>query len=121
MYEDVRECSLLFKEHNFGKRKWYVEIPSTGVANLMPQFTFNAQVAQSNMKDELENVPSQEVIRRFITKVMHAMQLSNEVCLMSFIFIEKLLKVGKVQLLTINWRPIVYTALLLAAKFLEDI
>jgi hypothetical protein len=49
------------------------------------------------------------------------MRLSNEVCLMSLIFIEKLLKVGNVQLLTINWKPICYTALLIAAKYWEDI
>ena len=48
------------------------------------------------------------------------MQLSNEVCLLSFIFIERLLKKGGVQLLTINWRPIVYSAMLLATKYSED-
>ena len=51
---------------------------------------------------------------------MRTMSLSTEVILMSFIFIEKLLKKGKVQLLTINWRPIVYTAMLLATKYWED-
>ena len=48
------------------------------------------------------------------------MQLSTEVCLMSLIFVERLLKRGSVQLLTINWKPIVYTAMLLAAKYWED-
>ena len=51
---------------------------------------------------------------------MSRMQLSTEVCLMSLIFIERLLKRGRVQLLTINWKPIVYTAMLLAAKYWED-
>ena len=48
------------------------------------------------------------------------MSLSTEVCLLSLVFIEKLLKKGGVQLLTINWKPIVYTAMLLATKYWED-
>ena len=49
------------------------------------------------------------------------MRLSNEVCLLALIFIDRLVRIGSVQLLTINWRPILYTALLLAAKYWEDI
>ena len=48
------------------------------------------------------------------------MQLSNEVCLLSFIFIERLMQKGGVQLLTVNWRPIVYSAMLLSTKYWED-
>lgn len=48
------------------------------------------------------------------------MYLSNEVCLLGLIFIERLIKMAHVQLLTINWRPIIYTALLIAAKYWED-
>ena len=48
------------------------------------------------------------------------MNLSNEVSIIALIFIEKLIKQAQVQLLTINWMPIIYTALLLAAKYWED-
>lgn len=48
------------------------------------------------------------------------MKLSNEVCLLALIFVERLLKIGKVQLLTINWKPIFYASFLVAAKYWED-
>jgi len=51
---------------------------------------------------------------------MQQMRLSNEVCLLGLIFIERLIKLANVQLITINWRPIIYTSLLLAAKYWED-
>ena len=51
---------------------------------------------------------------------MTRMSLSTEVCLLSLVFIEKLLKKAGVQLLTVNWKPIVYTAILLATKYWED-
>lgn len=41
--------------------------------------------------------------------------------MLALIFVERLGKLGNVQLLTINWRPILYTALLLAAKYWQDI
>ena len=53
-------------------------------------------------------------------KIMQAMRLSNEVCLLALIFVERLLKVGRVQLLTINWKTILYAAFLVAAKYWED-
>jgi hypothetical protein len=39
--EHVRESSLVFKEENFGYRKWHIETPTNGLANLMPFFAFN--------------------------------------------------------------------------------
>lgn len=82
----------MFKEHNYGQRRWYVEIPSTGMANLLPHFTFD-----KNFKgDDLERLPASKDIETFISKIMQPMRLSNEVCLMSLIFIDKLLKVGNV-------------------------
>jgi hypothetical protein len=38
--EVVRECSLLFKEQNYGKRKWKVETTTNGLSNLLPFFAF---------------------------------------------------------------------------------
>mgnify|MGYP001605388028 CR=1 FL=1 len=49
------------------------------------------------------------------------MKLTNEVCLLSLIFIERLMKKGRVQLLSFNWKPILFTAILVAAKFWEDL
>ena len=36
VHEDVRETSMLFKENNYGTKKWEVEVPVTGFANFMP-------------------------------------------------------------------------------------
>lgn len=52
---------------------------------------------------------------------MQSMRLSNEVALLAVIFVERLIKLAHVQLLTINWRTIVYTSILLAAKYWEDL
>ena len=38
--EDVKEHSMLFKDTNFGKKKWSVEIPTTGFVNTMPMFSY---------------------------------------------------------------------------------
>ena len=119
IHEDVREASMLFKENNYDKTKWQVEVPISGFANILPFFSFNTRVEEQTEK-ELATPPKPIEIERFIFKIMNSMRLSNEVCLMSLIFIERLLKKGGVQLLTVNWRPIVYASMLLATKYWED-
>ena len=42
-HEDVKENSMLFKEHNFGMKQWNVEIPTSGWVNFMPLFSFTTQ------------------------------------------------------------------------------
>jgi len=119
IHEDVRESSMLFKENNYDKTKWTVEIPISGYANILPFFSFLSTV-QTQSEKELATPPKTIEIERFIFKIMNSMRLSNEVCLMSLIFIERLLKTGGVQLLTVNWRPIIYAAMLIATKYWED-
>jgi len=36
----VRESSLVFKEQNYGNRKWQVDMPANGLATTMPFFAF---------------------------------------------------------------------------------
>jgi hypothetical protein len=67
VHQDVRECSLLFKEHSYGQRKWYVDIPSSGMANMLPHFTFSAQDASGA---ELERAPEAREIETWIFKIM---------------------------------------------------
>lgn len=118
-HEDVKENSMLFKEHNFGMKQWDVEIPTTGFVSFMPFFSFQTNEIKTQYQD-LAAIPKPREIETFISRMMQRMQLSNEVCLLSFIFIERLLKKGGVQLLTINWRPICYSAMLTATKYWED-
>jgi len=118
-HEDVSENSMLFKELNFGMKQWDVEIPTSGFVNFMPFFSYATHEIRQPYQD-LDSIPRPKEIEAFIARIMQRMQLSNEVCLLSFIFIERLLKLGGVQLLTINWRPIVYSAMLIATKYWED-
>jgi len=90
-------------------------MPTSGLANLFPFFAFSTRVEK-----DISEIPQPAEIEKFAVKIMHAMKLSNEVCLLALIFIERLLKIGKVQLLTINWKPILYAAFLVAAKYWED-
>jgi len=41
--QPVRESSLVFKEQNYGKRRWNVETPTNGLASMMPFFAFQTQ------------------------------------------------------------------------------
>jgi hypothetical protein len=39
----------------------------------------------------------------------------------SLIYIEKLMATSKIEIRTVNWKPLIFTAILLASKFWEDI
>ena len=93
---EVREVSLLFKELHYGSKKWDVQVPTTGYASIMPIFySFNVDMYDQTF-DDLEKAPSPLEVEKFITKIMFRMNLETEVCLMSLIFIERLLKKGQV-------------------------
>eukprot|EP00352_Strombidinopsis_acuminata_P008866 CAMPEP_0176373504 /NCGR_PEP_ID=MMETSP0126-20121128/26082_1 /TAXON_ID=141414 ORGANISM="Strombidinopsis acuminatum, Strain SPMC142" /NCGR_SAMPLE_ID=MMETSP0126 /ASSEMBLY_ACC=CAM_ASM_000229 /LENGTH=173 /DNA_ID=CAMNT_0017733663 /DNA_START=1082 /DNA_END=1603 /DNA_ORIENTATION=+ len=49
------------------------------------------------------------------------MQLANECIVISLIYLEKMMMTGKIEIRNINWRPLLFTALLLASKFWEDV
>jgi Cyclin, N-terminal domain len=54
-------------------------------------------------------------------KVIDTMQLATECIVISLIYIEKLMATSKIEIRYINWKPLVFTAILLASKFWEDI
>ena len=49
-FEEVRECSLLFNERNFGNRRWHVEVPTSGMASSMPFFAFGTKEATQELE-----------------------------------------------------------------------
>ena len=53
--------------------------------------------------------------------VIDKMQLATECIVISLIYIEKLMSTSKIEIRIINWRPLLFTAILLASKFWEDI
>ena len=53
--------------------------------------------------------------------VMDKMQLTTECIVISLIYLEQLMINGKIEIRDFNWKPLVFTAILLASKFWEDI
>ena len=53
--------------------------------------------------------------------VIDKMQLATECIVISLIYIEKILVTGSIEIRFSNWKPLVFTAILLASKFWEDI
>lgn len=66
-------------------------MPTNGLANLFPFFAFATHV-----EEDISKVPQSQDIESFTHKIMQAMRLSNEVCLLALIFVERLIKIGKV-------------------------
>jgi hypothetical protein len=60
-------------------------------------------------------------IMRFMRNVMNKMQLTTECIVISLIYLEKLMLTSKIEIRYLNWKPLVFTAILLASKFWEDI
>ena len=53
--------------------------------------------------------------------VMDKMQLTTECIVISLIYLEQIMITGNIEIRNFNWRPLVFTAILLASKFWEDI
>ena len=93
---EIREVSLSFKEDHYGPKKWDIEMPMAGFASTMPIFfSYNVEMKDQAF-DDLELAPSSLEIEKFMKRFMLCMNLETEVCLMSLIVIERLLKNGKV-------------------------
>ena len=82
----------------------------------MPLFYFHFE------KVPYEEVhPDTEDVMRFIRNVMDKMQLTTECIVIGLIYLEKVMLTGKIEIRDFNWKPLVFTATLLASKFWEDI
>ena len=58
---------------------------------------------------------------RFLRNVMDKMQLTTECIVICLIYLEQVMLKGKIEIRDFNWKPLVFTATLLASKFWEDI
>ena len=82
----------------------------------MPLFYFNfEEVEYYTVKCSLYDVI------QFMKSVIDEMQLANECIMITLIYIEKLMSTSKIEIRYCNWKPLVFTAILLASKFWEDI
>ena len=53
--------------------------------------------------------------------MMDKMQLTTECVVIGLIYLELIMLKGKIEIRDFNWKPLVFTATLLASKFWEDI
>ena len=54
-------------------------------------------------------------------KIFEKMQLATECVIISLIYLEKIMINGEIEIRFCNWKPLIFTAILLASKFWEDI
>jgi len=57
----------------------------------------------------------------FMRKMLDKLQLATECIVISLIYLEKIIIEGGIEMRYLNWRPLFFTAILLASKFWEDI
>lgn len=57
----------------------------------------------------------------FMKQVFDKMQLAVECVIISLIYLEKIVVHAGIELRYCNWKPLMFTAILLASKFWEDI
>ena len=62
-----------------------------------------------------------EELVEFMKKIYDKMQLTTECIIISLIYLEKLMILGRIEIRYCNWKPLMFTAILLASKFWEDI
>jgi hypothetical protein len=82
----------------------------------MPLFLYTLE------KIEYEVKPITVVeLRSFMKSIFDKMQLATECVIISLIYLEKILINGSIEIRFINWKPLIFTAVLVASKFWEDI
>jgi Cyclin, N-terminal domain len=68
-----------------------------------------------------DRIPTFTKIAEFIKPIFDKLCIQNECLLMMLIYIERIITEGNLNLNKENWRPVVFTALLIAGKMLEDL
>jgi len=72
--------------------------------------------------EDADHIPSREVIFEFVSEAFNKGQMETECIIMSFAYLERLIKVtnGRLVLKGNNWRGIVLSTLILASKVWDD-
>jgi len=82
----------------------------------MPLFNFYFEKEQYT---EIEC--KEEDIVKFMRLIISKMTLASECIVISLIYLEKLMHTSKIEVRFLNWEPLVFTSILLASKFWEDV
>lgn len=67
------------------------------------------------------SIPTEEEIYEFGHQLFNSVQLSSECSIVCLIYVERLMEVAKVPLVSCTWRPIFMCGLLLASKVWQDL
>ena len=109
------EGASLFKESNFKRQEWNITTTS-GYGSTMPVFIYAYEKVIEPVKPCLDGD-----ILKFMRKIIDKMQLATECIIVSLIYLERIMTTSKIEIRFSNWRPLVFTSILLASKFWEDI
>lgn len=109
------EGACLFHNQNFKPHKWQIQTVS-GYSSTMPLFNFYFEKEQYAEQECLE-----EDIVKFMRLLISKMTLASECIVISLIYLEKLMHTSKIEIRYINWEPLLFTSILLASKFWEDV
>lgn len=90
VHEEVKQATLIFNEELYTRHKWTIEVPINGFASTAPLFVYDYQEVGHD-SDELEHPPTKQQVESYMTRIFLRMKLTNEVCLLSLIFIERLM------------------------------
>jgi hypothetical protein len=93
-----------------------MNIVLTHPCDIMPFFAYE----QKNLVPET-NFPTAGKISDFIRPIFDRLGIQNECLLMMLIYVDRIMYEEEISLNKENWRPIVYAALLLSGKMLEDL
>ena len=105
----------MFHETNFSRHEWIVQTTS-GYSSTMPLFMYVLEDIEY-----VEKKVAEGDIILFVRKIFEKMQLATECILISLIYLEKIMLTANLEIRYCNWKPLMFTAVLLASKFWEDI
>jgi hypothetical protein len=86
------------------------------VAMARPSTVFGLRKIRLNF-----SIPAEEEIYEFGHQLFKSVQLSSECSIVCLIYVERLMEVAKVPLVSSTWRPIFMCGLLLASKVWQDL
>jgi len=109
------EGASLFSEANFKRQEWNIQTTS-GYSSTMPLFIYTYQKVIEPVRP-----CSDSDILKFMRKIIDTMSLANECILVSLIYLEKFMTTSKIEIRFSNWKPLLFTSILLASKFWEDL
>ena len=89
---------------------------TSGYSSTLPMFVYSYEPVTKPVQPCTE-----EQILLYYRKIFNTMQLATECIIVSLIYLERMILLSKVEVRFSNWRALVFTSILLASKFWEDI